>query len=70
VGSDDYRRPDFVPHLGLAFEKPDVVDRARVMQCEGEDVEIFQYVPDGLFGEHAQKFVDLRDNKLILVEES
>src|SRR5262245_25886958 len=44
--------PDFVPHLGLAFEKPDVVDRSRVMQCNGEDVEIFQYVPEELFGEY------------------
>ncbi|MBV8189689.1 MAG: hypothetical protein JOY64_01770 [Alphaproteobacteria bacterium] len=61
--------PDFVPQLGLAFEKADVVDRSRVMECDGKDIEIFQYVPDELFGEHVQKFVDVRDKKLVLAEE-
>jgi hypothetical protein len=58
--------PNFIPNLGLAFEKPDVVDRSRIMECDGKDVEIFQYVPDELFGEDAQRFVDVRNNRLVL----
>jgi hypothetical protein len=62
--------PNFIPNLGLAFEKLDVVDRSRVMECDGKDVEIFQYVPDELFGEDARKFIDVRNNRLVLAEES
>ncbi len=62
--------PNFIPQLGLAFEKPDVVDRSRIMECEGKDVEIFQYVPDELFGEEAQKFVDVKNSRLVLAQDS
>ena len=62
--------PNFIPQLGVAFEKPDVVDRSRIMECEGKDVEIFQYVPDELFGEEAQKFVDVRNDRLVLAQDS
>jgi hypothetical protein len=62
--------PNFIPQLGLAFEKPDIVDRSRIMECEGKDVEIFQYVPDELFGEDAHRFVDVRSNRLVLAQES
>jgi hypothetical protein len=68
MGDSEY--PNFIPQLGLALEKPDVVDRSRLMECEGKDVEIFQYVPDELFGEDAQRFVDLRDDRLVLAKES
>jgi hypothetical protein len=68
MGDSEY--PNFIPQLGLAFEKPDVVDRSRIMECEGKDVEIFQYVPDELFGEEAQKFVDVRNNRLVLAQDS
>ena len=47
----DSGRPNLVPKLGLAFERPDVVDRSRAMECDGKDVEIFQYVPDELLEE-------------------
>jgi hypothetical protein len=40
------------------------------MECEGKDVEIFQYVPDELFGEEAQKFVDVRNGRLVLAQDS
>ena len=62
--------PNFIPQLGLGFEKRDVVDRSRIMECDGKDVEIFQYAPDELFGGDAQKFVDVRNNRLVLVRES
>jgi hypothetical protein len=42
----DSGNPNLIPYLGLAFEKSDVVDRSRIMECDGKDVEIFQYVPD------------------------
>ena len=66
----DSGNPNFVPNLSLAFEKPDVVDRSRIMECEGKDVEIFQYVPDGLLEEDGPKFVDVRNNRLVLARES
>jgi hypothetical protein len=62
--------PKFIPNLGLALEKPDVVDRSRVMECDGRDVEIFQYVPDELFEEDGPKYVDVRNNRLVLARES
>jgi hypothetical protein len=62
--------PNFIPNLGLAFEKTDVVDRSRIMECEGNDVEIFQYVPDELLEEDGPKYVDVRNNRLVLARES
>jgi hypothetical protein len=62
--------PNFVPNLGLGFQKPDVVDRSRVMECDGKDVEIFQYVPDELFEEDGPKYIDVRNNRLVLVRET
>ncbi|SRR6266511_3030613 len=61
--------PHFVPRPIVGFERRDVVDRSRVMECEGRDVEIFLYAPDELFGTHGDKFVDLRDNELVIVDE-
>jgi hypothetical protein len=66
--ASDSRDPDFVPQLTLGFEKSDVVDRSRVMECDGKEVEIYQYAPDELFGDCARKFVDLRNNTLVLVD--
>jgi len=40
------------------------------MECDGKDVEIFQYVPDELLGEDGLKFVDVRNNRLVLARES
>jgi RHS repeat-associated protein len=65
---DDSGIENFVPELTLGFVEHDAVDRSRVMECEGKVVEIFQYVPDELFGKHVQKFIDVRDRKLILAE--
>jgi len=62
--------PNFIPNLGLALEKPDVVDRSRVMECDGKDVEIFQYVPDHLLQEDGPKYIDVRNNRLVLARES
>jgi hypothetical protein len=60
--------PHFVPQFALCFEKRDLVDPSRVMECDGKDVEIFQYAPDDMFGTDGQKFVDLRDNMLVIVD--
>jgi hypothetical protein len=60
--------PNFIPHLGLALEKSDVVDRSRVMECEGKDVEIFQYVPDELLEEDSPKYIDVRATGLFSFE--
>jgi hypothetical protein len=68
MGDSEY--PNFIPQLGLALEKPDVVDRSRIMECEGKDVEIFQYVPDELLEEDGPKYVDVRNNRLVLARES
>jgi hypothetical protein len=65
----DSKDPDFVPQLTLGFEKRDVVDRSRVMECDGKDVDIYQYAPDELFGEDARKFVDVRNETLVLTED-
>jgi len=62
--------PNFIPNLGLALEKPDVVDRSRVMECDGKDVEIFQYVPDHLLQEDGPKYIDVRNNRLVLAREA
>jgi hypothetical protein len=62
--------PNFIPNLGVAFEKSDVVDRARVMECDGKDVEIFQQVPDQLLAEDGPKYIDVRNNRLVFVRES
>jgi hypothetical protein len=58
--------PNFIPQLGVGFEKSDVVDRSRVMECDGKDVEIFQYVPDHLLEEDGPKYIDVRNNRLVL----
>jgi hypothetical protein len=62
--------PNFIPNLGLCLEKPDVVDRSRIMECDGKDVEIFQYVPDHLLDEDGPKYIDVRYNRLVLARES
>jgi hypothetical protein len=61
--------PNLIPYLSLAFEKSDVVDRSRIMECEGKDVEIFQYVPDELLEEDGPKYIDVRNNRLVFVRE-
>ena len=58
--------PNFIPNLGVALEKSDVVNRSRVMECDGKDVEIFQYVPDHLLEEDGPKYIDVRNNRLVL----
>lgn len=60
-------QPHFVPQFALCFEKRDLVDPSRAMECDGKDVAIFQYAPDELFGTDGEKFVDLRDNMLVIV---
>ncbi|WP_422002022.1 hypothetical protein [Reyranella sp.] len=60
--------PRMVPHLGLGFERREAVDRSRIMQCEGEDVEIFQYAPDELFQPEGRKHVDVRSDALVIVD--
>lgn len=67
-GHHSYRH--FVPQFALCFEKRDLVDPSRVMECDGKDVEIFQYAPDELFGTDGQKFVDLKDNMLVIVDQN
>jgi len=62
--------PSFIPNLGVALEKSDVVNRSRVMECDGKDVEIFQYVPDHLLEEDGPKYIDVRNNRLVFVRES
>jgi hypothetical protein len=68
LGESD--NPNFIPNLGLALEKADVVDRSRVMECDGKDIEIFQYVPDHLLEEDGPKCIDVRNNRLVFVRES
>ena len=70
LGTGRERNCQIYPNLGLALEKPDVVDRSRVMECDGKDVGIFQYVPDHLLEEDGPKYIDLRNNRLVLVRES
>lgn len=64
----DSSNPQFVPQLTVGFERRDVVDRSRIMECDGKDIEIFQYAPDELFGTDGQKVVDLTDNMLVIVD--
>jgi hypothetical protein len=66
---DDSARSEFTPQLTLGFEKREVVDRSRAMECEGREVEIYQYVPDELFREGSQRIVDRKNDHLILIEE-
>jgi hypothetical protein len=63
----DSAHPHFVPQFAVCFEKRDLVDPSRVMECGGKDVEIFQYAPDDLYGADGQKFVDLKDNMFVIV---
>lgn len=65
----DSSNPHFVSQLTVGFERRDVVDRSRVMECDGRDVEIFQYAPDELFGTDGRKFVDVKDDMLVIVDE-
>lgn len=67
---DDSGASDFVPHLVLGFENRDAIDHFRIMECEGEEVEIYQYVPDELFGKDADKIVDVQNSDLIFSEET
>ena len=60
--------PHFVPQFALCFEKRDLVDPARAMECDGREVEIFRDGPDEPFGTDGQKFVDLRDNMFVIVD--
>ena len=64
----DSSNPHFVAQLTVGFERHDVVDRTRVMECEGKEVEIFQYAPDELFEMDGQKFVDVKDDMLVIVD--
>lgn len=64
----DTSNPSFVPQLTLAFGKRDAVDRSRIMECDGRDVEIFQDVPDDMFGTDGQKFIDVKDSILVIVD--
>lgn len=66
----DTSDPSFVPQLTLAFGKRDTVDRSRIMECDGRDVEIFLDVPEDMFGTDGQKFVDLRDNMLVIINKN
>jgi len=61
--------PNFVPQLGVGFEKSDVVDRSLIMECDGKDVEIFQHVPDHLLEEDGPKYIDVRNNRLVFVRQ-
>ena len=61
---------NFVPNLCLGFEKRDAIDRSRVMECDGRDVEVYQYAPDELFEKDGQKLVDVRNDRLVLAEDS
>lgn len=65
---EDPSYPHFVPQFALCFEKRDLVDPSRAMECDGRDVEVFQYGPDDLFEMDGQRFVDLRDNKFVIVD--
>lgn len=60
--------PDLVPGPIIGFERRAIVDRSRVMECEGKDVEIFLYAPDELFRPDGRKFIDLRDDELVLAD--
>src|SRR5262245_23090383 len=62
--------PHFVPQFALCFEKRDLVDASRVMECDGRDVAIFQYAPDDLYGTDGQKVVDLRDGMFVIIDRS
>lgn len=61
---------NFIPNLCLGFEKRDVVDRSRAMECDGREVEVYQYAPDELFEKDGQKLVDVRNNRLVLAKDS
>jgi hypothetical protein len=65
----DSSYPHFVPQFALCFEKRDLVDPSRAMECDGKDVAIYQYAPDELFGTNGQKVVDVKDGMLVIVDE-
>jgi hypothetical protein len=67
-GASSY--PHFVPQFAVCFERRDLVDPSRAMECDGKDVEIYQYAPEELFGTDGRKFVDLKDNMLVIVDEN
>ncbi len=62
--------PNLIPNLGLSFEKFDVVDRSGIMECDGREVEVYQYAPDELFEEDGQKLVDVSNDRLVLAKDS
>src|SRR5262245_685911 len=62
--------PDFIPNLGVSLVKADVVDRSRVMECDGKDVEIFQSLSDALLAEDGPKYIDVRNDRLVLGRKS
>lgn len=64
----DTSNPHFVPQLTLAFERRDVIDPSRAMECDGRDVEIFRDVPEDILGTDGQKFVDVKDDMLVIVD--
>ena len=66
---DERENPNLIPSLLLGFEKADVVDRSRVAECDGKNVEIFLYVPDESFGEDGRKYIDVRNNWLVFAED-
>lgn len=63
----DSSYPHFVPQFALCFEKRDLVDPSRTMECDGKAVAIYQYAPDELFGPDGRKFVDVKDGMLVIV---
>ncbi|MFZ5784308.1 MAG: hypothetical protein ACOY4R_29280 [Pseudomonadota bacterium] len=65
----DSSNPDFIPQLTVGFEKRDVVDRSRVMECDGRPVEVYQYGPDELFAPDNRKRVDARDGGLVIADD-
>jgi hypothetical protein len=60
--------PHLAPQFALGFEKRDLVDASRIMECDGRDVAIFQYAPDDLYGTDGQKVIDLRDDMFVIVD--
>jgi hypothetical protein len=59
-----------VAQFVVGFEKRAVVDRSRVMECDGRDVDIFQCAPDDAFGPDWKKVVDLRNNMFVIVDKN
>jgi hypothetical protein len=69
VVDETEQNPDGIETLILGLEKADVVIRSRVMECDGEKVEIFLYAPDELLGEDGRKSIDVSNGTLVVAEE-